>query len=321
MLHASEFTVELEEIDAGQALVLWNGARRASAFTHPEVLGRLAREVRWWLARESGQPAWLWPACVNAEGHLSPPELCNYVGPIRIGDPDPSPRRRLVRDVAIHAQLLDVLVRDLGTLRWSTMPGEHDLRPWLWHGSAGRRLVALPRYTAVIDGLAQVDEQGLLERFSRTRRKEARAASATGPVILPPAGSDRIKALYRDTLAARGAAHVAERRMGEVEGLVELASRGHGRVMTFGIGDDGIARAIWVILVAKGCAYAVLGASDHAWREACLNAHGTLNCIMAARAMDSQRFDFVGANSPQRGSDKHSYGAETELYFDLTLDS
>jgi hypothetical protein len=320
-MKASDFTVELEEIDDGQALMLWNEVRRASAFTHPEVLGRIAREVRWWLARESGQPAWLWPACVDASGRLKAPELCNYVGPIRIGDPDPSPRRRLVRDAAIHGTMLDALTGVFGTLEWSTMPGEHDLRSWLWHGADGRRPVALPRYTAVIDGPFPDREEGLLDHFSRTRRKEARAASAKGPVLLPAAGADRVKALYRNTLAVQGAAHVAERRMGEVEALVELASRGHGRVLTFGIGDDGIARAVWIILVAKGCAYAVLGASDHAWREARLNAFGTLQCIMAARDMDAQRYDFVGANSPHRGSDKHSYGAEAELYFDLKLDT
>ena len=319
LMQSSDFTVEIEEIDDVQALTLWNGVRRASAFTHPEVLGRMAHEVRWWLARESGRPAWLWPACVDAAGHLKAPELCNYVGPIRVSDPDPSPRRRLVRDVAIHAKLLDALVGVFGTLHWSTMPGEHDLRPWLWHVADGRLPVALPRYTAVIDGPLPDSEEGLLDLFSRTRRKETRAASAKGPILLPPAGTDRVKALYRDTLAAQGAAHVAERRMGEVEALVELASRGHGRVLTFGIGDDGIARAVWIILVAKGCAYAVLGASDHAWREARLNACGTLQCIMAARAMGAHRYDFVGANSPHRGSDKHSYGAAAELYFDLRL--
>jgi hypothetical protein len=320
-MQASDFMVELEEIDDGQALMLWNGVRRATAFTHPEVLGRIAHEVRWWLARESGRPAWLWPACVDASGRLKAPELCNYVGPIRIGDPDPSPRRRLVRDVAIHDKMLHVLTRVFGTLEWSTAPGEHDLRPWLWHVVDGRRPVALPRYTAVIEGPLPGSEEELLDRFSRTRRKEARAASAKRPVVLPPAGADRVKMLYRDTLAEQGAALVAERRMGEVEALVELASRGHGRVLTFGIGDDGIARAVWIILFAKGCAYAVLGASDDAWREARLNAFGTVQCIMAARAMDAQRYDFVGANSPRRGSDKHSYGAEAELYFDLRLDA
>jgi hypothetical protein len=312
-----DFDVRVEQIDADRAVQLWNQARVASAFTHPLLLGALARDVRWWLALESGRPAWLWPACVNAAGDAAAPELCYYVGPIRIDEPDPSPRRRLLRDIAIQRHLLDVLSRAHGRLRWSTMPGENDLRPWLWYGVEGRRPVALPRYTAVIDGLAGTDEEGLLRRFSTTRRYEARAASAKDPVMLPPAGVERIKQLYQDTLAASGAADVAERRMGEVEALVEMASRGHGRVMTFGMGDDGVARAAWIVLVAKGRAFEALGASDHAWRGACLNAHGRLRCILAAQAMGAERYDFVGANSPRRGSDKHSYGAEAQLYFEL----
>ena len=91
--------------------------------------------------------------------------------------------------------------------------------------------------------------------------------------------------------------------------------------MTFGIGEDDITRAVWILLVAKGRCCEVVSASDRIWRDARLNAHGRLRCILAAREMGADAYDFVGANSPQRGSDKHSYGAEAELYFDLTLDS
>lgn len=312
--------VKIERIGAEQALGLWRDAPRTTAFTHPDVLGGLAHDVHWWLASESGRPAWTWPVCVDADGRVAPPELCYYVGPFRIGNPDPSPRKRLLRDVEIQHELLRVLSQAYGRLTWSTMPGEHELRPWLWFGTASHRPTAVPRYTAVIDGLGPDGEEALLQRFSIDRRHDARSAAGKNPVLLPAAGAERIKELYRYTLAATGAADVAERRLGEVETLVELAARGHGRVMTFGMGDDGIARAVWIILLGKGRACEVLAASDPAWRTARLNAHGRLRCILAATAMGADRYDFVGANSPQRGCDKHSYGGEAELYFDLTLD-
>lgn len=311
--------IEVAGITAEEALRLWHDAPRTTVFTHPDVLGTVAHGVRWWLASESGRPAWVWPVCVDADGLVTPPELCYYVGPFRIGEPDPSPRRRLLRDMAVQHELLKVLTRVHGRLEWSTTPGEHDLRPWLWHEVDGCRPLAVPRYTAVIDGLVPDGEESLLRRFAYDRRHDARAALAMGPVPLPSVDLERIRALYRETLAATGAAEVAERRLGEVDALVEVAGRGHGRVMTFGIGDDGIARAAWIILVGKGRACEVLAASDPAWRKARLNAYGRLHCIMAAQALGASRYDFTGANSPQRGSDKHGYGAEAELYFDLSF--
>lgn len=312
--------VDVKRISAELALELWNRAPRTTVFTHPGVLAATAQGVQWWLALESGRPAWVWPVCTSACGVVGSPELCYYVGPFRVDQGDHSPRGRLARDIAVHRELLGVLSAAHGRLVWSTMPGEHELRPWLWYDVGGRRPLAVPRYTATIDITARTSEEELLQRFSTTRRYEARRAAGKGPVRLPPASTERIRALYRDTLAASGAEDAAERRLGEVKALAELAMQGHGQVVTFGIGDDGVAHAVWIVLVAKGRACEVIGASDPIWREQCLNSYGRLHCIMAAQAMGASRYDFVGANSPQRGSDKHSYGAEAELYFDLALD-
>jgi hypothetical protein len=320
-MESRRFQVEVERIGYEQALEFWTGASRTTVFTHPEVLARTSYEVHWWLATESGKPAWVWPLCIDAQGRVAPPELCYYVGPFRIGQPERSPRKRLMRDVAVQEALLDLLSRDYGRLAWSMMPGEHELRPWLWYGAEGRRPVAWPRYTAVLDALGSASEESLLQRFASDRRSDIRLAAKKRPVRLPAASAGQIKELYRDTLAATGAAEVAERRLGEIEALAELASQGHGQIMTFGMGEDGIARAVWIILLAKGRACEALGAADDAWRDSRLNAYGRLHCIMAAQDMGADRYDFTGANSPQRGSDKHSYGAEPELFFDLTLGS
>jgi lipid II:glycine glycyltransferase (peptidoglycan interpeptide bridge formation enzyme) len=39
--------------------------------------------------------------------------------------------------------------------------------------------------------------------------------------------------------------------------------------------------------------------------------------IETARDRGLKYFDFNGANSPDRGDNKHSYGAEPVLYFDI----
>ena len=42
-----------------------------------------------------------------------------------------------------------------------------------------------------------------------------------------------------------------------------------------------------------------------------------LSSIMSAKNNGKKVFDFNGANSPDRGDDKHSYGAKYKLYFEV----
>lgn len=311
--------IAVDRIDAATALTHWEAADAATVFTHPEILSAFAPDVHWWLATEAGRPACLWPVCVDHDGHMTRTEFGYYVGPVELGLPEPSPRRRLLRSVAIQHALLAVLTKAYASLRWSTRPGQHDLRPWQWFKAEGRSLSMVPRQTAVLNGLDRLSDSDLLDRFSRTRRYEFRLAEKGGAVILPGIRDTQVQSLYLQTLAAKGAGKLAQRRLGAVESLCALVSKGHGFHVTCGIGGDGVARATWVVLVAKGRACEVLGAADSVWRDRTFNAYGRFHSMIGARARGVSCYDFNGANSLHLGADKHSYGAEAHLYFDMSL--
>jgi hypothetical protein len=315
-----EFDVEVERIDAASALPYWESAGQRTVFTHPKVLATLARDVHWWLARVAGQPACLWPVCLDSTGRVAAPEFSYYLGPFDLQPPDPSPRRRLVRAVAVQGGLLDVLTRTYGRLAWSTVPGQHDLRPWLWKNlPQGQALSVKPRYTAVIDGLDGIRESDIARGFGRERQGHLRRSRRLMATTLPCAGPARTKELYRITLAASGAEAVAQRRSREIDALFKVIADGFGFTVSCGHGDDGVVRAVWLILESNGRACEVLGASEPDWRSQGLNAYGRFQAINMARLRGASCYDFNGANSMARGTDKHSYGAEPGLYFDLSV--
>lgn len=314
-----EVKVAIERIDAGGAVPLWLRAEHTTIFTHPEVLVALAHDVHWWLATADGEPACLWPVCVDAAGHAVSPEFAYYLGPFDVGTVDPSPRRRLMRAVAIQHELLGALSATYHHLSWSTLPGRHELRPWLWFGSDGNRTAVRPRFTAVFDGLEGATDGQILQRFSSERRNKVRKAERSGVRVTSEVPLARVEELYCETMRRGGAEDLARRRLGEVRSAYRLVSLGHGFLVACGIEGDDTIRGVWLVLMAKGRACLVLAVSDAAWRHECFNAFGQHRALVAARDAGARCYDFNGANSYARGSDKHSYGAEAELYFDCTF--
>lgn len=124
-----DFSIELRRTDAQHAALLWDQSAQTSAFAHPEVLGRLEHAVHWWIAEIRGEPACVWPICLNREGQVRNPELPYLLGPFDLTPPDPSPRHRPLRKLALQSAFLERFSREYGSLCWSTLPGQHDVRP------------------------------------------------------------------------------------------------------------------------------------------------------------------------------------------------
>jgi hypothetical protein len=313
----NQFHVKVERIDPNTALSLWQDADEASVFTHPAILSALCHEVHWWCATESNQPACLWPVCLDQNKHICKPEFAYYLGPVQLGIQESSPRARLLKAVEVQQKLLEVLAETYGTVRWSTLPGERDLRPWLWFEKQGRHPIAQPRHTAWIENLSRFTGEESLVHFSRERRKQYRRALKGGAVLFPEITLERVKELYYQTLANNNASDKALRRMESLECLYELVQSGYGFLLACGFEQDMLPSAFNLVLIGKARANAVIAASDPVWRSQDFNPFLQLNVLIRANAEYADLYDYNGANSPLLSSDKHSYGAEVKMYFDL----
>lgn len=314
---SNEVSVDL--IDSSTALQHWQAASNASVFSHPVILAALSHEVHWWLASLSGAPVCLWPVCLDEQGRSTRPAFCYYVGPIDLSQRLGSPRKRLMRDVAIQHALLRVLTKHYPLLLWSTLPGHCDLRPWQWFQAGDRTLCIVPRHTAVIDGLDCLKSEEITTIFSKSRQRDLRIARERGAVLIPEIAISTVKDLYLQTLNGNGNADLARRRFASVEALCELVSRGHGFTITCGLVEDGEPHATWLVLLAKGQAHSALVACDSIWRRRCFNAFGRFHEIKQAIEYGAARYDCNGVNSLNNSLNQHSYGAEVAPYFNLSL--
>ena len=314
-----QFDVQVQAIDPERALALRVQAPSSTVFTHPQVLAALSFRVQWWLAEHAGVAICIWPICVDSGGRTNLPGLSYYVGPLWLLAPEPSARRRLLLEVAVFQSMLSELRKHYGSFRFSLSPSIHDLRAFLWFQANGSAVSAKPRYTACISGLQRLSEAELLALFSYERRADARRTAARGVCLLQNCSFEQIDSLYARLMDERGVTGIYMQRRAELLALWDLVKRGFGYVVACGNSSDDQLRAVWLVLCENDRACGVIAAAEPAWRAQQNNAWVCWQALIAAKRRGADVYDFNGANSLARGSDKHSYGAEAALYFDLEL--
>ena len=73
-----------------------------------------------------------------------------------------------------------------------------------------------------------------------------------------------------------------------------------------------------LLLVGKQISYGIAQAVTNYARFKSASILLTTNAIQFSKKVGCKCFDFNGANSPKRSDDKHSYGAEEKLYFNIS---
>jgi len=316
---STQFSVRVARVDAQAATALWTDAPHSTVFTHPRVLSALCAQVEWWVATVGDEALCVWPLCLAVDGSPSTPGFAYYVGPFWTRPTEPSPRRRLLLEASVYQALLAALRQRCGALRFTLPPGFTDLRAFLWFDHPHEPVLARPRYTACIGDLAAKSTQSLLDGFSTERRADALRAQRRGVHRLPSSSYKSVDALYEQLMADSGASATYVQRRAELRAVWDLIEEGFGYVVACAEAESEALQAAWLVLVAKGRACGVVAAATPAWRARQHNAWTCLQALLDAQQHGVQVYDFNGANSPQRGSDKHSFGAHAELYFDLEL--
>jgi hypothetical protein len=101
--------------------------------------------------------------------------------------------------------------------------------------------------------------------------------------------------------------------------LIDLARSGAGTVTGVIPPGGNAVEAAMVILDGPNDSNGAFRATSNDWRDGGLTAWTVWLGLLRARALGKRRVDFNGANSPRRAADKHSYSAETKLYFDCVF--
>jgi hypothetical protein len=313
--------ITIKPIANGDVLAFWEDSPHSSIFTHPIVLQTLSKNVDWWIAEKGNQPQCLWPVCSPDGQQIGIPELTYYVGPLWAQDVYPLPgHRSLARTTEVYEGFIKQLLLEYGEIHACFPKGLIDMRVfdwWNYHQKDQPRFNIRPRYTACIDDLHLKSEADIVAGFRQLRRRELRAMLNQTP---PPRSNrwttDDLIRLYMDVVDDQDSL-IKNMNCEQIPAFVELVQKGFGEVIAFqDPASQRIISACLLLFSAKE-ANMVFNLVDNDWRSTGLAAWMIKESILTAQSKGMVCFDFNGANSPNRGDDKHSYGAMPVLYFEI----
>lgn len=310
------FTVS--RVDEAEAHRFWLDSPHATSFTNPAVLGALSSTCDWWQARKGREPVCIWPVPLDRHGKVALPPFCYYVGPMWSRDEMMAPHHRaLSTSLGVYEAFIAAFLEAYGQVAAELPVGLYDVRPfdwWNYHSPERGRFGVMPRYTAAISGLHDRSLDDITAGFRQVRRYEARRFERTSDVeVHQGPAPDSVVKLYGDIMRHQGIS-VEAHTEAAVHTLVELVREGHGEAFAVSVADAGV-QAVVLMLFGNSTANLVLNLTSPQARSTGLPAWVTVQAIARAQAAGVATFDFNGANSPKRGDDKHSYGAQPQLFF------
>jgi hypothetical protein len=319
----TQFSVDRLDVDVANQFI--HNARHASVFTKPQVLNQLtSAKLEYWGCRKGNELVAVWPACVNASGHMFCPDFSYYVGPVMCNAYHDSPaHRKSTYLISVFHSFISAFHHHYDEIAFNLNPHIDDVRFFTWSNDSsdsGYRFQVNARYTARIDDLLQKSESDLVQNFRERRRNHYRQVVRDGKFIVKTSAEMTseldILAMYTQTLSVQGAdADFAT--LNALRNLVNGPSVDSKRFLIIKSVETGEVAFFSLILIDTISANLVCNLTNQKFRNSKVSTLGIMSSILEAKKMGCQTFDFNGANSPNRADDKHSYGATPKLFFSI----
>jgi hypothetical protein len=253
------------------------------------------------------------------------PDFTYFVGPFWSNVALSRPASSRFTDLLAGFELsIPILIQKYGDLRFQLSPIDWDVRFFSWwnYGLEGMPKFSIePRYSARLSGLQNSSHERLLAGFRELRRREIRRVSSSGDFELDNrADWSEIVHLYGQVFDRQADLKMADVKQ-PLEPLRILHEKGSLRVVANRLSTGGALASVAVLLEAKGEVNLVINATATKYLKSGIAAKTVFDAILRSREAGSDVFDFNGANSPNRGSDKHSYGAQPLLFFQINYQS
>jgi hypothetical protein len=322
-LRAQHGAPKVRELSDEEALRFWHSAQGATPFTHPEVLAALSPRALHLGLSLGDQLCALWPLALDACGRVHKPPFAYYLGPYWSNAVmELNPRKRLEVQILCYRAFLERIFALVESFRASVAPDNTDLRGLMWSAQdmPNVQLQCLPRYTALLPKFGERSAETMAKDVGRRVARYIKHTERLAPLRECTPDAKAFAAVYAELLDGRIEAGELKRRLEQFDPLLWLVGRGHGHASINRLSAaEGEAYSIMLLLQGNGFAFCVVHAANTLWRGANHMSWDIWQAIALAKTHGCHQFDFNGANSAQRALNKHGYGGEAALYFDLEL--
>ena len=320
-----------KEISSDEALNAWNKAEEVSLFCNPEYLSLMNHEVIYLGGYKNNELLSVWPILKDDLIPEGVPPFSYYFGPFTIYNYNSlPPYKSFKNNLGIYNCLIEEILKKKEFINFSLIPEFFDLRPFQWwnYNEPDKKHFQIDvRYTARYN-LDKFDngEQLLLSFRPDDKRKKFKKLVLQNEFhVTIDKNFDKsfLSKLYSETLLNSGV-HISSKDSNYLIDLMDLTNKSflsvfRSYVLQLKSNSNNEVHGFQLLLIGKQISYGIAQAVTNYARFKSASILLTTNAIQFSKKVGCKCFDFNGANSLNRGDDKHSFGAYTVPYMELYI--
>ena len=307
---------KLKKITEKEALNIWHNSSNSTIFTNPNFIKLFNSDCEWLCAFKGEEEICAWPLLIKKK-NLIVPNFFYYLGPLWKNYEKIKNHSWLSLSKNIYELYLEYFDKNFKKVDFQLSNNLLDVRVfdwWKYEKKKGRYNIK-PKYSALIENLDKKDDDQILSNFRYWRRRETKILYNHKNIV----ESNNIKFeelsnLYRN-IVYKKKKKLNKEILQDLKSIYKAVENGFGKFVCFR--ENNILQSFSLLLFDNDNAHLALTLTADKYKKQGLSAMNIFSCIKISKHHGKKFFDFNGANSPDRGDDKHSYGAKFKLFFEI----
>ncbi len=313
---------KIKKISKEISYKVWQKSKNSSVFNNPNFLS-FFNGSQFFGAYKGDELFCCWPALIE-DSEFKIPDFFYYLGPFWSEKFYKTPNHSkfsLTND--IYNCYIDTFVEKFKKIHFQLHYSLTDIRTFDWYNyglKSSKKFTIKNRYTALLSNLQSKKSEDLLSNYRYVRRYEIKNFDKFKEnIIITDASVSDAADLYLNNYHSSNKKEIDNTKRNIVK-LIDISKKGYGEIIAYKEKKTNKLIMFSLVFFDKLNVNLLINCANREWRNKGIMAW-SLNEKLNIYKNKFNIFDFNGANSPNRGDDKHSYGAEEKLFFELKYDN
>jgi len=313
----SKFNIKL--IDSINAQEVWKESPNNNIFNNPSFLSHF-KNCKIYSLKKGDEILCCWPIIDNTS-KMEIPDFFYYFGPYWSKNAYKLPLHSwLSNSKGVYEKFLDYYTKKFTDINFQLHYSLTDTRIFDWWNFGKKnqkKFTVMPKYTAILENINEKNIKDISADYRYVRRYEIKNfAKHLSKISKHDANFEEIFDLYIKNYNLDESNENIKKYEKSLLNIFNLAKKKFGKVTSFKETSSNSLIYCAITLNDHKSTNLVINCASYKWKKEGLMAWA-INELINESKNNCNLFDFNGANSPQRGDDKHSYGAKEKLYFQL----
>ena len=311
----------LEKVNLKIAQNFWNNSSEGLFFTNPSFLEKFEKKIDYWMVKKGDEQLCLWPICIKKK-FTTLPLFSYYFGPFWS-----QPTFKFSLTMQVYELFFKNFEKKYLNIHFNFHPNNHDVRYFIWKKNFKdkNQILIYPKYSAIISNLNKKKDIDIYKSFNSLRRRMISKAKKNKLFLKTNFFKlDEIIKLYRNTILKKNKnQNINQKELKEninkIKSFYRIYENDKSKISFNGLREKKTNKLISLIMLgnAKNTTNLILNLSDKDYQKTGVSALLMFDSIKKAKRKKIDNFDFNGSNSFVGSSDKHSYGSNYRLYFEI----